>query len=113
MKSILLAAIIGMASSTAMAAEASFKVSSGPSNAGTLYSKVYITSRSDSVVIKKIVVNRGNCQDAEAMPWKPVRLGFGNTVDRLFVGKGFMSACNILEIAIDTDKGTWTFNTSQ
>jgi hypothetical protein len=113
MKSILLAAIIGMASSTAMAAEAPSKVSSGPSNAGALYSKVYITSRSDSVVIKKIVVNRGNCQDAEAMPWKPVRLGFGNTVDRLFVGKGFMSACNILEIAIDTDKGTWTFNTSQ
>ncbi|QIH61881.1 hypothetical protein CRX67_01195 [Enterobacteriaceae bacterium A-F18] len=113
MKSILLAAIIGMASSTAMAAEVPFKVSSGPSNAGALYSKVYITSRSDSVVIKKIVVNRGNCQDAEAMPWKPVRLGFGNTVDRLFVGKGFMSACNILEIAIDTDKGTWTFNTSQ
>lgn len=113
MKSILLAALLGLVSYSAVAAEAPFTVSAGPSNAGALYSKVYITSRSDSVVIKKILVNRGNCQDAEARPWKPVRLGFGNTVDRLFVGKGFMSACRIMEIAVDTDQGTWSFNTSQ
>jgi len=113
MKSILLAALLGLVTYSAVAAEAPFTVSAGPSNAGALYSKVYITSRSDSVVIKKIHVNRGNCQDAEAMPWKPIRLGFGNTVDRLFVGKGFMSACRILEIAVETDQGTWSFNTSQ
>ncbi|MFD1804355.1 hypothetical protein ACFSFZ_19480 [Mixta tenebrionis] len=113
MKRILLAALLGLVSYSAVAAEAPFTVSAGPSNAGALYSKVNITSRSDSVVIKKIIVNRGNCQDAEAMPWKPVRLGFGNSVDRLFVGKGFMSACRILEIAVDTDQGSWSFNTSQ
>ncbi|MFS9421691.1 hypothetical protein [Citrobacter sp. C411] len=113
MKRILLAALLGLVSYSAVAAEAPFTVSVGPSNAGALYSKVNITSRSDSVVIKKIIVNRGNCQDAESMPWKPVRLGFGNSVDRLFVGKGFMSACRILEIAVHTDQGSWSFNTSQ
>lgn len=61
MKSILLAALLGLGSYSAVAAEAPFTVSAGPSNAGALYSKVYITSRSDSVVVKKILVNRGNC----------------------------------------------------
>ncbi|CNL00140.1 hypothetical protein [Yersinia kristensenii] len=111
MKSTLIAAFLGLCSLSAMAAEAPFKVSAGPSNAGELYTKIYVTSRTDSLLIKKITVNRGNCQDAEAMPWKPVRLGFGNTTDRLFVGKGFMSGCNALEIAVDTDRGAWTFNT--
>lgn len=111
MKSTLIAAFLGLCSLPAMAAEAPFKVSAGPSNAGELYTKIYVTSRTDSLLIKKITVNRGNCQDAEAMPWKPVRLGFGNTTDRLFVGKGFISTCNALEIAVDTDRGAWTFNT--
>lgn len=68
MKSTLIAALFGLSSISAMAAEAPFKVSTGPSNAGSLHTKVYVTSRADSVLIKKITVNRGNCQDAEAMP---------------------------------------------
>lgn len=113
MKKCFIALLLGLGSLSAMASEAPFKVSTGSSNAGAAYTKIYITSRADAVLIKKITVNRGNCQDAEAMPWKPVRLGFGNTVDRLFVGKGFMSACRVLEIAVDTDQGNWTFNTRQ
>lgn len=95
--------------SAAAAGTPPVSVSSGPAVImGMRFTKVYITARTNSVVIKKIRVNRGNCRDAESgNPWRPVRLSFGNTLDRIY------ASCNILEIGVETDQGEWTFNTSR
>lgn len=110
MKSIIAAVLMTVFALPAMAAEAPIQIGSGPTNAGPMYAKIYVTSLSDNIVIKKIVVNRGNCKDAEATPWRPVRLGFGSRLDRIFVGKDGFSTCNVLEVAVETDQGNWRTN---
>ncbi|UVO06915.1 hypothetical protein LW347_13420 [Pectobacterium polonicum] len=107
MKKALIALCLGLCSLSVHAETAPIKVKSGPSNAGPSYSKVYITALVNSIVVKNITVNRGNCKDAEARPWKPVRINFGNTYDRIFTGRSVLSGCNILEIVVDTDQGAW------
>ncbi|EMU8998079.1 hypothetical protein AB7280_04675 [Providencia rettgeri] len=110
MKKLIFALSLGLMTSFAYAEKAPIRLSEGPSNAGRSYSKIYITSNVDSVVIKKILVNRGNCKDAEYRPWKPIRLNFGNTYTRLFTGKSPGVPCNVIEVAVDTNQGVWTFD---
>lgn len=109
MKKAFIALCLGLCSLSVHAETPPIKVNSGPSGVGPSYSKVYITALVDSIVVKKITVNRGNCKDAEAIPWRPVRISFGNTYDRIFTGQTILAGCNILEIAVDTDQGTWNF----
>ncbi|MBN3053192.1 hypothetical protein H4F45_17240 [Pectobacterium brasiliense] len=109
MKKAFVAICLGLCSLSVHAETAPIKVNSGPSSVGPSYSIVYITALADSVVVKKITVNRGNCKDAEASPWKPIRIRFGNTYDRIFTGQSVLAGCNILEIVVDTDLGVWEF----
>ena len=110
MKKQLCALLLGLSAFSVYAEQAPIQLKSGPSNAGRTYSKVYITSNVDSVIIKKIIVNRGNCKDAEYLPWRPIRLNFGSTYERIFTGKRAGTPCNVLEVAVDTNQGAWTFN---
>ncbi|WP_272572345.1 hypothetical protein [Providencia sp. PROV258] len=110
MKKAILAILFGLSSFSSLADNIPIQVSAGPSTAGRSYSKIYVTSRVDSVVIKKINVNRGNCKDAEERPWKPVRLSFGSTYERIFTGKRGGTPCNVIEVVVDTSQGVWTFN---
>ncbi|QCJ71560.1 hypothetical protein C9446_17985 [Providencia heimbachae] len=110
MKKLICALLLGLSTFSVYAEEAPIQLSAGPSTAGRSYSKIYVTSRVDSVVIKKINVNRGNCKDAEDRPWKPVRLSFGSTYERIFTGKRGGTPCNVIEVVVDTSQGVWTFN---
>lgn len=61
-----------------------------------------ITSKEDQVVVKKIVVNRGNC-DFSTVPKLPVQMAFG---EKLF---GY-AECNFLEVGVVTNLGTTTLS---
>ena len=60
----------------------------------------------DEVVVKNVVVNRGNM--SLRYGFEPMRLKFGQTTDVRVEGRNIMGA--IKEVSVTTDKGTWTFN---
>ncbi|HCT5890667.1 TPA: hypothetical protein QCJ32_004597 [Enterobacter asburiae] len=110
MKKIITVAAVCLLSFSSLAASSPISVSISPGSYSH-YSSIRITSKVDSIVIKQLIVNRGNCQDAEfASPWKPVRLGFGGTVAHEFTGKGLMVPCNVLEVVVQTSEGAWQFD---
>jgi hypothetical protein len=98
---------------------------------------IQITALLDSVVIKEVQVNRGNCKagdqvvadsmmelsPSDAMagfaalagalingpPVKfPVTLQYGKTLD--FQWNKAFGGCNVREVDVKTDEGAWTFN---
>lgn len=105
MKKMLLALALSLCSAGALAEQAPVKVSTGPSSAyGNV--NVYITAITDTVVVKKVRVNRGHCSEAEVISngRLPIRLNYGSTMHRVLL------RCNVMEVSIDTDQGDWTFN---
>ncbi|MGX3010048.1 hypothetical protein ACWIUD_00590 [Helicobacter sp. 23-1044] len=79
-----------------------------------IYEKHYAQIRAmvDSVIIKKIIVNRGNC--GEYAVDKTIKFG---EVTNIEIGSNFegysgsgCSSRDIKEAQVVTDKGTWTFN---
>jgi hypothetical protein len=77
-----------------------------PSDPSSMTSVLVVTSYEDSVNIRAIRVNRGNCQPTVA-PSLPVTLSFGES----FVVRWFIQAdCVPIEADISTDKGDYTFS---
>ncbi|HFS4083569.1 TPA: hypothetical protein ACHY2I_004004 [Escherichia coli] len=108
MKKIITVAALSLLSFSSLAGSSPVSVSPG---SYSHYSSIRVTSKVDSIVIKQLIVNRGNCQDAEfASPWKSVRLGFGGAVSHEFTGKGLMVPCNVLEVVVQTSEGAWQFD---
>lgn len=66
---------------------------------------IIVTSRSDLVNIRDVIVNRGNCSVfAYDLGAKERSLRYGQTVTYR------SNNCKkVLEIVIDTDKGSWTY----
>lgn len=66
---------------------------------------VYLTATTDSVVIKQVVVNRGNCKTFPGglVAQLPVRLKYGEQFYMLTP-----PGCNVIEVQVVTDKGPFT-----
>lgn len=79
--------------------------------AGSVYTVpvVDITAIVDSVEVQDVIGNRGNCKmptfDQSEFP-KNLHFGEKRTVR-------FANGCNLIEIEVVTDKGSFTFNVSQ
>lgn len=61
---------------------------------------IRVTSTVDSVTVLDVKLNRGNCVSGRQ---RIMNIPFGNYADYQF------SSCNVLEVAVDTNMGTWTF----
>ncbi|MCW0352111.1 hypothetical protein IAQ00_19235 [Pantoea ananatis] len=109
MKKIITVAAVCLLSFSSLAASSPVSVSVSPGSYSH-YSSIRVTSKVDSIVIKQLIVNRGNCQDAEFASPLPVRLGFGGAVYHEFTGKGLMVPCNVLEVIVQTSEGAWQFD---
>ncbi|WP_275378867.1 hypothetical protein [Xenorhabdus bovienii] len=79
--------------------------------AGTRYATVIVTARDDSVTVKNINVNRGNCRiDNYKSPFStketilPATLHYGQSVK-----VSFYNDCIASEVDVTTDKGAWRF----
>jgi hypothetical protein len=64
---------------------------------------VEIVSKADLLTIQDVNVNRGNCKRSTNN--LPKKLKFGEKV--LFV---FNPQCNVIQINVKTDQGSWEFN---
>ena len=62
------------------------------------------SSKVDSVKIKEVIVNRGNCKPSSANEMNKKVLKFGENERYLFRGR-----CDIKEAEIHTDLGVWFF----
>lgn len=71
----------------------------------TPYRTVDITSIADGLTINSVMVNRNQCRASVGNPSKSFNLSFGKTITYNYNVK-----CDIVEIVIDTNKGSWTFN---
>ena len=76
---------------------------------------VRVTAVADSVNLKRVVVNRGNCGDSEVeqtlsfgKAYK-VRIG-GQIVNSPIPSSNGCSIDSVKEVQVFTDKGDWTFN---
>ncbi|MCI7022916.1 MAG: hypothetical protein SPI08_07405 [Campylobacter sp.] len=69
------------------------------------YPVVKIVATTDSITIKNIKGNKGNC----VVHWVqlPAKLSYGKSIETSFTSA---SCPNLLEIEIDTDKGSYKFN---
>ena len=66
---------------------------------------VDITAIVDSVTIKDVVGNKGNCRmHAQSQKSFPKVLKYGQKITA-----GFVAGCNMIRVDIVTDKGTWIF----
>ncbi|WP_392564107.1 hypothetical protein RHO13_00130 [Orbus wheelerorum] len=72
---------------------------------------VTVTSLDDNLIIKKITVDRGNCKhygyvqaDKYNRKGIPISLKFGKKVTYEFI-----KDCSAIEIQVDTNLGSWTF----
>lgn len=72
-------------------------VGSGPTIS---WDEIQITGKTDHVVIKGIIANRGNCRISSSVSL-PATLAFGQRLDIP------TSGCNVIEVAVDTDQGSW------
>jgi len=80
--------------------------------AGTHYVTVVVTARDDGVMVKNIVVNRGNCRIANQKylyssnkePILPATFRYGQSVK-----VNFYKECVASEVVVTTDKGAWRF----
>ncbi|AIA71670.1 hypothetical protein WCU81_00855 [Pectobacterium atrosepticum] len=113
MKKAFVALCLGLCSLSVFAEKAPVRVqtriASGNWYAGPYYPRISVTALTDSVVVKDIAVNRGNCQHLSEASWKPVRLRFGSSFETTFKSKNWGAACNVLEIIVETDQGIWEF----
>ena len=69
------------------------------------YTRVMIQAKADSVTIKSVEINRGNCRFIGGI--SPQQLNFGEHLT-LIVQKSdtvFAKGCNIIEISVRTDQG--------
>jgi hypothetical protein len=67
--------------------------------------RLVLTSHNDSITVRTIRINRGNCKPAWP-PRLPVTLRFG---DRLIAGVFEPSFCLPIEAVVSTDEGDYTF----
>jgi hypothetical protein len=103
-KPLVLAAVFGMSAFAiaAFAEDDSVGVSKNDSGAPGLAWDLTLTGRADTVTIKNVVVNRGNCK-GQWPPRLPQTLKFGEThlYDEYL--------CDPIEVEVTTDKGSSTF----
>ena len=70
----------------------------------------------DDIIVKDIIVNRGNCNLALKQLGMfdmqfPAKLSYGQTTTVVTTGKTFMEPCkNVLEVEVVTNKGNWKVN---
>lgn len=70
----------------------------------------------DDIIVKDIIVNRGNCNLALKQLGMfnmqfPAKLSYGQTSTVVTTGKTFMEPCkNVLEVEVVTNKGNWKVN---
>ena len=70
----------------------------------------------DDIIVKDIIVNRGNCNLALKQLGMfdmqfPAKLSYGQTTTVVTTGKTFMETCkNVLEVEVVTNKGNWKVN---
>lgn len=69
------------------------------------YQRVYVTSLDDSITVKQVVINRGNCSINRYLPQVPVRLGYSQSVYAVT-----SPVCDILEVKVMTNKGDVVYN---
>jgi PBP1b-binding outer membrane lipoprotein LpoB len=75
-------------------------------NTGGVVPVAEITSITDLVTVEDVIGNRGNCQmTAYAKSKLPKELKYGEKISI-----GFPLGCNLREIDVVTDQGSWTFN---
>ncbi|MGX1126873.1 hypothetical protein [Pseudomonas sp. HLS-6 TE3448] len=74
----------------------------------TPYRTVNIVSVADDLTINGVIVNRNQCTESMANPKKPVSLPFGKTITYSYNIE--YRRCDVVEVVVDTSKGTWTFN---
>lgn len=69
------------------------------------WKELRITSKADGLLIKDVKVNRGNCKFSNTYysPGK-TKLNFGQTS---YIGN-LSSGCNVMEVQVITNQGTWT-----
>lgn len=67
--------------------------------------RIYIVAKIDRVTIKNVVINRGNCSIVDYKNRLPAIMGYGQTWE-IYTSSG----CNVIEVSVDTDHGTWTAN---
>lgn len=80
--------------------------------AGTRYATVVVTSLDDSVKVKNIDVNRGNCRidnkkfmsSVNNETILPITLRYGQSVK-----VNFYNECVASEVVVTTDKGAWRY----
>lgn len=70
---------------------------------------VEVTAIVDSVEVQDVVGNRGNCKMTSVRQAEfPRSLQFGEKATA-----GFTANCNLIQVDVVTDKGTFSFNTTQ
>lgn len=75
---------------------------------------VRVTAVVDSVTIKRVVVNRGNCGDSEVE--RTLSFGeaykerIGGRIVNMAIPPNGCSINSVKEVQVFTDKGDWTFN---
>lgn len=67
--------------------------------------RIYIVAKIDRVTIKNVVINRGNCSIVDYKNRLPAIMRYGQTWE-IYTSSG----CNVIEVSVDTDHGTWTAN---
>lgn len=77
---------------------------------GIKYVLVKVTATDDSVTVKNIVVNRGNCKIEnkdfdDGKPILPKQLKFGQSVSVSFSGP-----CEAAQVDVVTNNGSWTMS---
>jgi hypothetical protein len=67
------------------------------------YFLIQVTSKNDSVTIKNIKTNRGNCSDTN---YQDMKMAFGQTFN-------VKTYCNPVQVDVTTEQGNFTFNWSE
>ena len=70
---------------------------------GVTVPTIYVTSVVDSVTIKDVLVNKGNCRMSFNTEF-PYNLKYGEK----YATSGVI--CNVIQVDVITDQGTWTNN---
>ena len=66
---------------------------------------VEVTAITDSVEVRDVIANRGNCPMMEhRKAGFPHQLKFGQKATA-----GFTASCNLVEVEVVTDQGNWSF----
>lgn len=74
---------------------------------------VRVTAVADSVTIKRVVVNRGNCRDSEVGETlsfgESYKIRIGGQIANSTLPPNGCSIRDVKEVQVFTDKGDWTF----